>query len=334
MLGSRARTRHAWIALVLGIGALVGVSGASAKARSGAQERRHHSKRSCHGRHVSARANLQKAIKHAPKGARLCLARGTYFTSSGITPRSGQKIVGRGRVRTVIRTSRASTVIDARRTKDVKIKRLSVTGATAGPHCAPGCGRGISPGRNTKVVRVRAHHNKVLGIGGSRGGLVIRKSEIDHNGHPTYYGCCSGGVKTGTAFKIKDSFVHDNRGVGIWCDVGCKGGDWRVLNNVAARNTLGGIRYETAGVKGSGVIRGNVVRRNNLRSAGGHGGIEINSSRNAMVANNVVARNVGPGIIIGGKRRPGLGNISVRFNALRNDHIQKCGGPVSCRGNR
>jgi parallel beta-helix repeat protein len=325
---------RASIACAIGVSWLLAAPVAAVDAASTkASEQGHSRRRSCRGVHVPAGANLQVAINHARKGAKLCLGRGTYFTRSGVTLRSKQKLVGVTRSRTVIKSSGAS-VIDARNTTGVKIKRLSVTGAKGGRRCAPGCGRGISPGRKTKIVRVRVHHNQVLGIGGSRGGLVIKKSEVDHNGHPDLYGCCTGAIKTGTAYTIKDTFVHDNVGVGIWCDVGCKGGKWRVLNNVSVRNTLGGIRYETAGAQGSALIRGNAVRRNNRLGSGGHGGIEINSSRNAVVEKNRVRRNTGPGIIIGGNRRPGLGNIMVRYNVLTYDHIQKCGGPVSCRGNR
>ena len=334
MLDLRARKLRVFVAWALGVGALVAAPAVAAETHFGANDGRHAGRKSCRGVRVPTGANLQVAINRARKGAKLCLGRGTYFTRSGITLRSKQKLVGVTRSRTVIKTSGASTVIDARNTTGVKIKRLSVTGAGGGRRCAPGCGRGISPGRKTKIVRVRVHHNQVLGIGGSRGGLVIKKSEVDHNGHRDLYGCCTGAIKTGTAYTIKDTYVHDNVGVGIWCDVGCKGGKWRVLNNVTVRNTLGGIRYETAGAHGSALIRGNAVRRNNRLGSGGHGGIEINSSRNAVVEKNRVRRNTGPGIIIGGKRRPGLGNIMVRYNVLTHDHIQKCGGPVSCKGNR
>jgi hypothetical protein len=332
---TRSRPLRGSIATVAGVGSLlVGLTAAGAPGASADNASLRKSNRSCRGIRVSAGASLQSAINRAPKGARLCLAAATYRTSSGITLKDRQKLVGVSPSRTVIKTSRASTIVYARPAAHVKIKRVSVTGATAGPHCRPNCGRGIAPGRNTTIVNVRVHHNKATGIGGSRGSLLIKNSEIDHNGHPDYYGCCASGIKTGTAFRIENSFVHDNVGVGIWCDVGCDGGRWTVLNNIVTDNTLGGIRYEISGAGGSALIRGNIVRRNNRRKAGGHGGIEINSSRNAIVARNRIGSNVGPGVIINGGRPPGVRNIVVRRNRLNNDSIHKCGGPVICRRNK
>ena len=332
MLNARAATPRGVIAWILtAVVACPAVALASERDRPGLSERRR--SRSCRGVRVGPRANLHRAINRAGRGATLCLAAATYRTSSGFRPRNGQRLVGVSRFKTVIRATRAPAVVYARGTVDVTLKKLSVTGAYGTPRCRPQCGKGIVPGADTSIVRVRVHHNRALGIGGAGARLVIRRSRVDHNGHPAFYGCCAGGIKSAWAYKIKKSYVHDNVGVGIWCDVGCRGGRWIVRNNVSVRNTLGGIRYEISGALGSAVIGRNVVRGNNRRGAGGHGGIEINSSRNAVVERNRLRGNAGPGIIVNGRRRPGLANISVRHNSLTNDEIHRCGGPVTCHGN-
>ena len=334
MWNARARSPGVSIAWLLAVASLItvlaGVATASSEEPQGAAKRR---RPACRGVKVGARARLQRAINRAGRGATLCLAGTTYRTSRGIRPRSGQRLVGVSRSRTVIRGASAPVVIYARGTSNVTLKKLSVAGAVGRPACRPQCGKGIVPGNHTRILRVRVHHNRALGIGGAGPGLLIRKAEIDHNGHADFYGCCAGAVKAAQAYTIRKTHVHDNVGVGIWCDVGCHGGRWKVVENTVVGNTLGGIRYEISGMTGSAVIKRNVVRSNNLRNAGGHGGIEINSSRNVVIERNRVIANRGPGVIANGRRRPGLGNISVRFNDLSNDEIHRCGGPVRCRGN-
>jgi hypothetical protein len=61
--------------------------------------------------------------------------------------------------------------------------------------------------------------------------------------------------------------------------------------------------------------------------------IEINSSQNAIVENNVLGDNGGAGVIANGTRDPGLGNVIIRGNQLNGDRLRGCGGTVACLGN-
>jgi Right handed beta helix region len=288
-------------------------------------------KRRCRGLRVPAGANLQAAVRRAPRGAKLCLARGTYKTAMPIEPKDGQTIVGVSHWVTSVETATAETVLDLDHTSGVTVRRLAVSGAVAEHGCKPGCGRGIAPGRNTVIARVSVYHNEVMGIAGSEGGLVIKRSRIHDNGSEEYFNCCAGGVKAGTAFTIRRSMIRHNIGVGVWCDVGCEGGRFRVLDNIIVRNRLGGIRYEVSG--GSALIRGNAVYENNLHGAGGHGGIELNSSRNIEVRVNTIGRNGGPGVIVNGRRPPGIKNVEITHNRLHGDGIKGCGPQVTCSNN-
>ena len=53
-------------------------------------------------------------------------------------------------------------------------------------------------------------------------------------------GFSSGGIKGSNAFTILNSYVADNIGSGIWCDVGCRGGTWTVEGNTVISNTREG----------------------------------------------------------------------------------------------
>ncbi|MFN2490332.1 MAG: right-handed parallel beta-helix repeat-containing protein [Actinomycetota bacterium] len=285
----------------------------------------------CHGTVAPVGGSLQATVGGAPEGAVLCLQPGTYTTSAPIVPKDGQTLMGSGRKKTFVTTSSADAVFDAKRSTDVVFKRLDISGAVAGQGCEPACGRGIAAGLNTVIKKVRLHHNAVGGVGGSEGNLLITRSELDHNGGESFIGCCAAGVKTGSAFTIEDSYVHDNVGVGIWCDVGCDGTLFVVRDNTVLNNTMGGIRYEISSVPA--VIQGNTVQGNNILSEGGHGGIEINSSANVVVQQNVLGSNGGVGVIAGGNRAPGLSNVEIIDNVLQGEDIQGCGAGVSCVGN-
>ena len=288
----------------------------------------------CEGILVPPGADLQTAIDAAPEGARLCLSPWEYTTSAPIVPKNGQEIVGVAADQTSVSTTTARIVFDVRGKLNVRLADLSVTGAVGNKSCKPECGKGIRPGQYTLIENVRTHHNFALGISAGGPGVVIRNSEIDHNGNAALYGCCAGGVKGVRSYLIENSYVHDNIGNGIWCDVGCVGPEWQVLNNVSTDNTLGGIRYEISGEDTSALIRGNTVQRNNLRGKGGRGGIEINASRNVVVEYNTLGDNVGPGVIVNGTRPPGVANIMIRYNVLNGDSISKCGGEVTCIDNQ
>jgi hypothetical protein len=282
-------------------------------------------------RRVSPGGSIQAAINSAAGGATICLAPGRWGVRTPIVPKAGQKLIGAGRGATFLTGAGASMIINAKGRHNVTISGMSISGARGGYGCRPACGRGIGAGAYMRVSNVRVFNNDLMGIAGSGLGMVITTSEIHNNGSPNLVNCCAGGVKTAHAYTITNSYVHDNIGIGIWCDVRCLCGRWHVYNNVVKGNLVGGIRYETSAV--GATIRGNTVQGNNRKGQGGHGGIEVNSSRNVLVEANRLGGNVGPGIIVNGSRPPGTANVMVRNNALAGDGIAGCGGRVACVGN-
>src|SRR5215213_2808950 len=222
---------------------------------------------SCTGVRVEPGRDIQEAINASPAGTTLCLAAGTFTTRSPITPKNGMQLIGAGKNVTSITTSSATTLIELRGRSDVLLQGFDVSGAVGSLACKPACGRGIRAGVNTVIDDVRSHHNAVTGIGGAGPNLLVRNSELDHNGRSDFFGCCAGGIKTGTAYRIENSYVHDNVGMGIWCDVGCKDGSFQVYGNTVVGNAVGGIRYETSA--SPAMISGNTVRGNNLVDRGG-----------------------------------------------------------------
>ena len=286
---------------------------------------------SCTGVVVDPGRDIQAVINANPAGTTLCLAAGTFTTSSPITPKNGMQLIGAGKNVTSITTSSATTVIELRGRSDVLLEGFDVSGAVGSLACKPACGRGIRAGVNTVIDDVRSHHNAISGIGGAGPNLLVRDSELDHNGRSEFFGCCASGIKTGTAYRIENSYVHDNVGMGIWCDVGCKDGTFEVYGNTVVGNAVGGIRYETSA--SPAMISGNTVRGNNLVDKGGHGGIEVNSSQNAVVQGNVVGGNLRAGITAGGRREPGLDDVLIRNNTLNGDKLAGCGGEVVCTSN-
>jgi hypothetical protein len=284
----------------------------------------------CSGVAVTAGSDLQSALDAHPAGTTFCLGAGTFTVAAPITPESGDSIVGLGASQTFVVASGAPAVFEATGTTGVTLRDLDISGAVGGESCKPACGRGISGGSDLLVANVRVHDNAAAGIGGTDGPMTIVASELDHNGSEALRGCCAAGVKSANGFTITDSSVHDNIGVGIWCDVGC-GGTFQAVDNVVSGNQLGGIRYETA--SGPALIQGNVVTNNNVLSQGGHGGIEVNSSANVVVTANTLGGNSGAGIIVGGGRSPGLENVMISNNSLSGDELVGCDQGVTCLGN-
>jgi hypothetical protein len=281
----------------------------------------------CNGTRVPAGSNLASVVSSAPAGATLCLDAGRAAVSSPIRPKSGQRFIGAGMDATSIEGSGVSAVFDAKGVSNVTWQHLAISGAAGSESCKPACGRGISGGAGSRIDHVYIHHNANAGIDGTDGSVVITNSELAFNGSDAFTGCCAAGIKSANGYTISNSYIHDNVGVGVWCDVGCTGIPFQVLDNRIENNLLGGVRFEIS--SGPTVIRGNTVRNNNRAGQGGHGGIEINSSQNATVENNVLGGNQGAGIIANGSRGP-LGNVVIRNNQLGGDKVSGCGGGVSC----
>jgi hypothetical protein len=279
---------------------------------------------------VAAGADLGEVVARHPAGTRFCLDAGTFATQDPIALESGDAVIGEGPTETFVVAAGAPTVFDATHTTSVTIRDLDISGAAGAESCKPKCGRGISGGSELRILRARVHDNETAGIGGTDGPMTIRGSELFRNGSEALQGCCAAGVKSANAFTITGSYIHDNVGVGIWCDVGCSG-DFRAIDNVVTSNQRGGIRYETA--FGPALIKANRVTANNLVGEAAHGGIEINSSRDVLVTRNTLGGNLVAGIIVGGARSPGTSDVVISNNLLRGDVVAGCQQGVTCAAN-
>ncbi len=74
--------------------------------------------------------------------------------------------------------------------------------------------------------------------------MADRREPVRRQREPLRGRLSSGGIKGSYAYTILNSYVANNIGSGIWCDVGCLGGTWTVEGNTVVDNTAGGIRYE------------------------------------------------------------------------------------------
>jgi hypothetical protein len=186
-----------------------------------------------------------------------------------------------------------------------------------------------------RVEFSRIHHNQNEGIGSGNFATVVFASELDNNGSSLAQGCCASGIKGADGFKVTNSYVHDNIGNGIWCDIDCETPDgfshsFIVTDNYVLNNQRNGVRFEhgngatdAEAADSSALITRNVVVESNTSCNRPGGGIEVNSSSNADVTFNELggtntsdcAPDGGHGIIVRGSRHP-LENNDVTDNNL------------------
>lgn len=157
-----------------------------------------------------------------------------------------------------------------------------------------GCGgMGIKIGDRMVVRNNYLHHNDQYGVGGDGNDVLIQGNEISFNNYreAVRIGFGSGGTKfVGTRnLVVRDNYVHDNHGNGIWTDI--KNSNVLVEGNRVFDNYQQGIFHE---ISYSAVIRNNVVRGNGFgdRSDWAYGaGILVAHSSNVEVYGNTVEDN-------------------------------------------
>jgi hypothetical protein len=267
---------------------------------------------------VPAGANLASIVNSAPASTTFCLASGTYKLTGPVSPKSSDSFVGQSSNLPVVDASGTTVGFDSHAAGNVTFEYLLIKGAGigAGPKTCPACGRGIWGGEGLRAWDVVLENNGQAGIGGgqntaSHPWLIVNSQFID-NGSTAELGYASGGIKGSSGFTILNSSAVDNIGQGIWCDVGCIGGTWTVEGNTVTGNTSGGIRYEISNA--GAVIENNLVENNNTSDQAGLGGIQIASSGNATVENNIALMNQRADIIMSKGRSPGLSDVLVHAN--------------------
>lgn len=308
--------------------------------------------KNCIGTIVPAGANLHKIIDGA-RDKTFCLKAGSYNTGNApLTPGDNVTITGADGTRskkgaidapTRVFGSAGEAIIKAG--SNNTFRWLDISGSKPGSACQPDCGRGVKSGANMLVEFSRIHGNSNNGIGGGVSSTVmVRFTELDDNGTQEFKGTY-GGIKqaassTGGSLIVRDSYVHNNIGNGIWGDR-CQDRLIAQRNRVTG-NSRDGIKWETDMAPGacpnttsrSALIQYNIARRNGTDPGGGDAGIKIRNSPNAEISHNTTGTNEELGIRVLYDEEAG----SIAGNIIRNnlvpDGIEGCGyAGVTCSKN-
>jgi hypothetical protein len=278
----------------------------------------------CLSKQISVGQDLDAIVNADPAGTctTFLLAGGTYTLNQPLTPDSGDKIVGAIGTTRTIRTAFGDVtfandvlakITDGsnnltyliRPTGNVTLRWLDVSGAdgrcrSSDGQIERGTGVAIRMGEashSSVLEYLKLHNNEATGVSSMRG--EIRNSQgFSNSTLSCSWGHTSAFVKGVDEFEAHHNFVHDEQGVGIWCDHMCADagaampyGFW-AHHNIVVKSGRSGIRYEFAPIVSSGVhssqptalIENNEVHQNGLRDAAG--GISIHDAQNARTRNN------------------------------------------------
>lgn len=296
------------------------------------------SRRICEG--VQVTGSIRAAIAAHPAGTRFCLS-GRYDIGRALVPKDRQSFIGPA-VLVAANGNLSGFKLKAADADHVAFVRLDMSGFGL---------RAIECWTGVQIIGGRYHHNGRNGIGcGLDGGGRIRIDgvEVDHNGSEAELGRGSAGIKFARAHGavVRDSFIHDNLGNGVWCDVQC--GDFRVLDAVIVRNGRKGVHYEKSGAsdgmvsyQGFAYIARNVIQDNGWegREHAADGGVGLVSSKNVLIEDNVFGGNHRAGVFVrqdgrlsGDKHGWVISNVVIRNNIMNGDPLVGCDlDGVRCR---
>jgi hypothetical protein len=302
----------------------------------------------CQGVPVASGANVQAAVNAHGPGTTFCL-RGTYRFNEPVQPKNGQTFAGPAAIVGGGSDTAFNLTTGDGGIENVSFVDLDVSGFDV---------RAIECWTGMRVIRGRYHHNDRNGIGCgfdyARGHVLIDGAEIDHNGSEDELGIGSGGLKFARlgldGLTVRNSYIHDNLGNGVWCDVQCIG-TYLIESNVVSRNSRKGIHYEKSGasdeyiagrvVQGRAIIRYNLVTNNGWegREHAADGGISGVSSRNMLIENNITYGNGRGGVFLrtdgrlSGEKHGWQMHAIVRNNDA-SDGVSVCSEPlVDCTNN-
>jgi hypothetical protein len=243
-------------------------------------------------------------------------------------------------------------------TATVRFEGIKITGGNfTGSN---GTGAAISEGSMTNLSShygIEVRDNEAAGILSAKGTferVELTNNTLDSNA----LGFIGSGMKARNEVEVRNSYIHDTQGNGLWCDNYCEdsptathpNGFW-VHHNLVVNNGRAGIRFERVGdvsTAGEALIEYNEVHGNSPNEK--RGGISVRDAQNATIYNNrfgemsisgvtypANARNVA--IIAsdsGRSDRPNLYNIDIVNNTLNGEIIKGCELPdtvVACSGN-
>jgi hypothetical protein len=249
---------------------------------------------------------------------------------------------------TIVGSEGLNHVISARGT--VHLEWVKIVGGT-GEYAADGSpvagtGSGLAMGMASNTSSLYAVHitgSDGAGITNAHG--TFERIELDDTTQdPNFLGFIGSGLKAINEVEVKNSYIHDNQGNGLWCDVFCHdsadhlNGFW-VHDNLVVNNGRAGIRFEEVGEvadAGEALIENNEVHGNSTDAV--RGGVSIHDAQNALVRNNVFGAatiaNVAylpnsEGVAIratdsGRPDRPDLVNVDIVDNVLNGEVTKGC----------
>jgi hypothetical protein len=229
---------------------------------------------------------------------------------------------------------------------------IMVTGGTFTGAAATGVGIAEGQMDNDSVVRGSVVRD-TQGAGISNAHGIHHQIELTNTTtNPNALGFIGSGIKGINEFNIQYSYVHENQGNGIWCDVYCTDQTSALFSSFLARYNLvvdngrAGIRWERIGDFG-GAAQANsgeaIIENNDLYGNGTdttRGAIDIRDAQDALVQYNYFGSNWGAPAIratdSGRSDRPDLDNIDIVNNILNREQLKGCELPdniVFCSGN-
>jgi hypothetical protein len=249
---------------------------------------------------------------------------------------------------TIVGSEGLSNVIRAQGT--VHLEWVKIVGGT-GQYAADGSpvagtGSGLAMGLASDTSSLYAVHitgSDGAGITNAHG--TFDRIELDDTTQdPNFLGFIGSGLKAITEVEVRNSYIHDNQGNGLWCDVFCHdsvshlNGFW-VHDNLVVNNARAGIRFEEVGNvvdAGEALIENNEVHGNSAGAV--RGGVSIHDAQNALVRNNVFGATIiadvaylpnSEGVAIratdsGRSDRPDLLNVDIEGNVLNGEVIKGC----------
>jgi acid phosphatase type 7 len=275
----------------------------------------------CSGQEVNPGDNLV-ALVNGTEDATFCLRAGTYHIGpSVLEPGNGDKLIGDPVTTTAEGAISAPTkiigsgsvVISLRGAENVLIENLDVSGAMSDGRdrfIDRSSGSGIHGGINTTLRHVVSHHNARSGIKKFNG--VAEQVEVHNNGSEFFLGVGASGIKSNRDFVVRNSYIHNNIGVGVWADFNSS--SLEVTDSVVVLNGLSGVRWQhREEAQGEALIARNVIQNNNFLGHAGAGGVSIASASNADIGDNTFGGNAGEAVTIEG---PSVSGINIHDNVL------------------
>src|SRR5829696_7477408 len=236
------------------------------------------------------------------------------------------------------------------RFEGIKITGGKYTGST-------GSGAAIAEGSMTNLSShygIEVMDNEAAGILSAKG--TFERVEFTNNTKVSNaLGVIGAGLKARNEVEVKNSYVHETQGNGLWCDNYCVDspttthphGFW-VHHNLVVKSGRAGIRFERVGDvsnAGEALIEFNEVHENSANE--NRGGISVRDAQNATIQNNRFGAATIAGVAYrpnyraaiiasdsGRSSRPNLGNILIQNNTLNREIIKGCDlSGVTCKLN-